>query len=47
MYYRHEPGHVFRLLSHPRLMPIATRVASGFNAVAGRWGNKLAVKALR
>ena len=47
MYYRHQPGRVVRLLSHPRVMPLATGAARATNLIAGRWGNKLTVSALR
>jgi 2-polyprenyl-3-methyl-5-hydroxy-6-metoxy-1,4-benzoquinol methylase len=47
MYYRHQPGQVFRFLSNPRVMPIARAATHAVNLVAGQWGNKVAVKALR
>jgi SAM-dependent methyltransferase len=47
MYYRHQPGQLFRLLSNPRVIPIAQVATHVMNLVAGRWGNKLAIKGLR
>jgi uncharacterized protein YbaR (Trm112 family) len=47
MYYRHEPGPVFELLSRPVLAAAARGVVRGFNGVAGELGNKLTVQAVR
>ena len=47
MYYRHEPGRIVRLLSHRGLFTAATASFRLANAVAGRFGNKLAVVAVR
>jgi uncharacterized protein YbaR (Trm112 family) len=47
MYYRHEPGDVFRLLSRQPLLQVVKAAYSAFNAVAGRLGNKLTVQATR
>lgn len=47
MYYRHEPGRLVRLLSHRGLFTAATASFRLANAVAGRFGNKLAVVAVR
>jgi hypothetical protein len=47
MYYRHWPGRAVRLLSHPLLLPLAKTAFDGVNRVVGRYGNKLAVQAVR
>ena len=47
MVYRHDPGRTFRLLSRQPLYTAARLGLSGFNAVAGRLGNKLTVQAVR
>jgi cellulose synthase/poly-beta-1,6-N-acetylglucosamine synthase-like glycosyltransferase len=47
MYYRHWPGRGVRVLSKPVLLPLATAAFRGVNRVAGRFGNKLAVQAVR
>ena len=47
MYYRHEPGRLVRLLSHRGFFTAATTSFRLANAVAGRFGNKLAVVAVR
>jgi SAM-dependent methyltransferase len=47
MYYRHWPGRAVRLLSNPVLLPLAKAAFGTVNRVAGRFGNKLAVQALR
>jgi hypothetical protein len=47
MYYRHEPGAVFRLLSRPRVLPWAVNGWRLANAIAGRAGNKLALSSRR
>lgn len=47
MYYRHWPGKAMRALSTPVLLPIAQASFRALNRVAGRFGNKLTVQALR
>jgi ubiquinone/menaquinone biosynthesis C-methylase UbiE/uncharacterized protein YbaR (Trm112 family) len=47
MYYRHWPGRAMRLLSRPVVLPFAKAAFGAFNRVVGRYGNKLAVQALR
>jgi SAM-dependent methyltransferase len=47
MYYHHWPGRAVRLLSHPVLLPLAKAAFGTVNRVAGRFGNKLAVQAVR
>jgi ubiquinone/menaquinone biosynthesis C-methylase UbiE/uncharacterized protein YbaR (Trm112 family) len=47
MYYRHWPGRAVRLLSNPLLLPLAKAAFGTVNRVAGRFGNKLTVQALR
>jgi ubiquinone/menaquinone biosynthesis C-methylase UbiE/uncharacterized protein YbaR (Trm112 family) len=47
MFYRHEPGVAMRLMSRPRLLPVARAAINGFNAVLGLISNKLAVRAVR
>ena len=47
MYYRHWPGPAVRLLSRARLLPLATGAFLVANRCAGRFGNKLAVQAVR
>jgi SAM-dependent methyltransferase len=47
MYYRHEPGPAMRLLSMPALLPLAKGGFRFANCIAGRFGNKLAVQAVR
>ena len=48
MYYRHEPGRVVRLLSrNPGLFTVGTTSFRVANALTGRFGNKLAVVAVR
>jgi hypothetical protein len=47
MYYGHESGAIMRLLSRPRLHAFYERGRRAANALAGRWGNKLLVTALR
>jgi ubiquinone/menaquinone biosynthesis C-methylase UbiE/uncharacterized protein YbaR (Trm112 family) len=47
MYYRHWPGRTSRLLSRPRLLALATGGLLVANRLAGRFGNKLAVQAIR
>jgi uncharacterized protein YbaR (Trm112 family) len=47
MYYRHWPGRAMRILSTPLLFPLARAGLNALNRVAGRFGNKLAVQAIR
>jgi SAM-dependent methyltransferase len=47
MYYRHWPGRAVRALSRPGVFPLATGSFRAVNRVAGRFGNKLAVQAVR
>lgn len=47
MYYRHDPGSVFRLLSHPFIFPFVRAGWRAGNAVVGRVGNKMVVVAER
>jgi len=47
MYYRHEPGHLARILSHRGLLTAAKASFLLTNGIAGRFGNKLAVVAVR
>jgi hypothetical protein len=47
MYYPHEPGPLFRVLSQPWIFPIARFVWRVGNAVLGRAGNKMVVVAER
>ena len=47
MYYRHWPGRAVRLLSRPGLLPLATAGFHVANRLAGGFGNKLAVQAIR
>jgi SAM-dependent methyltransferase len=47
MYYRHSPGSVARLLSRRKVMPVAERTLAALNDGLGRFGNKLAVQAVR
>jgi uncharacterized protein YbaR (Trm112 family) len=47
MYYRHEPGRVFRLLSRRGLLPLARFTWRVGNAILGRFGNKMTVVAER
>lgn len=47
MYYRHEPGPVFRVLSGRGIYPVARAAWRVANAVIGRFGNKLVVVAER
>jgi SAM-dependent methyltransferase len=43
MYYRHQPGVVFRLMSRPGLFQLATAGWRLGNAILGRVGNKMVV----
>jgi SAM-dependent methyltransferase/uncharacterized protein YbaR (Trm112 family) len=47
MYYRHEPGVVFRMLSHRLIFPFVRWGWRLGNAVLGRVGNKMVVVAAR
>jgi ubiquinone/menaquinone biosynthesis C-methylase UbiE/uncharacterized protein YbaR (Trm112 family) len=47
MYYRHWPGSAMKLLSAPLLLPLVKATFNMVNGVAGRFGNKLTVQALR
>jgi len=47
MYYRHHPGRLMALLSHRPLLPLAIGWWRLANGIAGRFGNKLTVVALR
>src|ERR1700674_1818034 len=47
MYYKHEPGAVFKQLSRSPLLPLVKGAYWAANAVAGGLGNKLTVQALR
>jgi ubiquinone/menaquinone biosynthesis C-methylase UbiE/uncharacterized protein YbaR (Trm112 family) len=47
MYYRHWPGRAVRALSRPVLLPLAKAAFAAINRIAGRYGNKLTVQAVR
>ena len=47
MYYRHWPGRAVRILSKPVLFPLARAVFTALNRILGRYGNKVAVQAIR
>jgi SAM-dependent methyltransferase len=47
MYYRHQPGRIMEQLSRPVLLPFAIAYWRAFSAIVGRFGNKLAVLAVR
>jgi ubiquinone/menaquinone biosynthesis C-methylase UbiE/uncharacterized protein YbaR (Trm112 family) len=47
MYYRHWPGRLTGALSRPILLPLAKAGFAALNAIAGRYGNKLTVQAVR
>jgi ubiquinone/menaquinone biosynthesis C-methylase UbiE len=47
MYYRHEAGTAMRLFSTPALLPVAIHSVRLANRIVGRFGNKLAVQAVR
>ncbi len=47
MYYRHEPGAVFRAMSSRGVFPIIKTGYRLLNGIAGRLGNKLTVQAVR
>ena len=47
LYYRHWPGRAVRILSQPVLFPLARAGFAAVNRLFGRYGNKLAVQAVR
>jgi SAM-dependent methyltransferase len=47
MYYRHWPGRAVRILSKSLFLPLAKAGFVLFNHLLGRYGNKLAVQAVR
>jgi SAM-dependent methyltransferase len=47
MYYGHWPGRAVRILSKPALFPLARAGFAIANRILGRFGNKLAVQAVR
>jgi ubiquinone/menaquinone biosynthesis C-methylase UbiE/uncharacterized protein YbaR (Trm112 family) len=47
MYYRHWPGRAMQTLSKPVLLPLAKTGFRAVNRLVGRYGNKLAVQAMR
>jgi SAM-dependent methyltransferase len=47
MYYRHEPGRAFAVLSRPLVFQLAVFAWRCLNAVLGRAGNKIAMVAIR
>jgi hypothetical protein len=47
LYYRHWPGRAVRILSQPVLFPLARAGFAAVNRLCGRYGNKLAVQAVR
>jgi SAM-dependent methyltransferase len=47
MYYRHRPGRIMEQLSRPAVLPIAIGYWRALSALVGRFGNKLAVVAVR
>jgi SAM-dependent methyltransferase len=47
MVYRHEPGRAALLLSQPGLRTVTRAALRGFNAIAGGFGNKLTLQAVR
>lgn len=47
MYYQHRPGRLMEQLSRPTVMPIAIGYWRALSAMVGRFGNKLAVSAVR
>jgi glycosyltransferase involved in cell wall biosynthesis/SAM-dependent methyltransferase/uncharacterized protein YbaR (Trm112 family) len=47
MYYRHEPGWVFRALSRSGIFPLVRAGWKAANALIGRFGNKMVVVAVR
>jgi SAM-dependent methyltransferase len=47
MYYPHQPGRWFRLLSAPPIFAASRALFEATNLLLGRWGNKLALSAVR
>jgi ubiquinone/menaquinone biosynthesis C-methylase UbiE/uncharacterized protein YbaR (Trm112 family) len=47
MYYKHEPGTIFKQLSRPPVLPLVKGAYWAVNAVVGGLGNKLTVQARR
>ncbi len=47
MYYRHTPGRVFGVLSWPGVLSLVRPGWRVANRLAGRWGNKMTVQAVR
>lgn len=47
MYYRHRPGRLMEQLSRPVVLPVAIAYWRALSAIVGRFGNKLAVVAVR
>jgi len=47
MYYRHEPGAIFRILGKRRIFPVARLLWRLGNLILGRFGNKMVVVARR
>ena len=47
MYYRHEPGSLFRVMSRPWIFPLVRAGWRVANALVGRFGNKVVVVAER
>lgn len=47
MLYRHWPGRAMRVFSTPLLLPVAKLGLNTLNRTVGRYGNKLAVQAVR
>ena len=47
MYYPHEPGRIFTVLSLPLLFPLLRTGWRVANRLIGRWGNKVTVQAVR
>jgi len=47
MYYPHTPNGLFKVLSSPWVFWAAQSAFHGANIIAGRWGNKLALGAIR
>jgi SAM-dependent methyltransferase len=47
MYFKHQPGRLMMALSRPLILPFVKLFVQLFNALAGRYGNKLTVQAVR
>ena len=47
MYYRHQPGRIFSVLSSRMCLPVSKAALQILNRFAGRLGNKLTVQAIR